>query len=86
MGRIDEMLKQLDDDRLDYLAKKEEISNWHLLVDEKLSIARNAILIWAQSHRNLGKGIEVPPLLDISTIINLIGPAVGDAASALVPL
>ena len=86
LGRIDEMLKQLDDDRLDYLAKKEEISNWHLLVDEKLSIARNAILIWAQSHRNLGKGIEVPPLLDISTIINLIGPAVGDAASALVPL
>jgi len=57
LGRIDEMLKQLDDDRIEYLAKKGEISNWHLQVDEKLSIARNAIIIWAQSHRNLGKGI-----------------------------
>ena len=86
LGRIDEMLNQLDDDRLEYLAKKEEISNWHLQVDEKLSIARNAIIIWAQSHRNLGKGIEIPPLLDISTIMNLIGPSVQKAADALIPL
>jgi len=86
LGRIDEMLRQLDDDRIEYLAKKEEISNWHLQVDEKLSIARNAIIIWAQSHRNLGKGIEVPPLLDISTIMNLVGPSVSKAAGALIPL
>jgi hypothetical protein len=79
------MLKQLEYERVEYLAKKDEISNWHLQVDEKLSIARNAITIWAQSHRNLGRGIEVPPLLDISTIVNLIGPAVGKAAGNLVP-
>jgi len=85
LGRIDAMLKQLYDDKKEYLEKKDEISNWHLQVDEKLAIARNAITIWAQSHRNLGKGIEVPPLLGISTIVNLIGPAVGSAAGKLVP-
>jgi hypothetical protein len=85
LGSIDVMLKQLEYERVEYLAKKDEISNWHLQVDEKLSIARNAITIWAQSHRNLGRGIEVPPLLDISTIVNLIGPAVGKAAGNLVP-
>ena len=85
LGSIDVMLKQLEYERVEYLAKKDEISNWHLQVDEKLAIARNAITIWAQSHRNLGRGIEVPPLLDISTIVNLIGPAVGKAAGTLVP-
>ena len=85
LGRIDEMLKQLEDDGLEYLAKKGEISNWHLQVDEKVSIARNAIIIWAQSHRNLGKGVEVPPLLDMSTILEMMGPSVGKAASGLLP-
>ena len=61
-------------------SKKNEVSTWHLQADEKLSIARNAITVWAQSHRNLGKGIEVPPLLDISTIAGLVGKAAGSLA------
>jgi hypothetical protein len=75
LGRIDIMIKQLDDDRTEYLAKKDEISQWQLQVDEKLSIARNAITVWAQSHRNLGAGIEVPPLLGIDQIISIAAGA-----------
>ena len=81
LGRIDELIKQLDDDRIEYLAKKDEISQWHLQVDEKLRIARNAITVWAQSHRNLGDGIEVPPLIGIDQIISIAA----NAASSFVP-
>ena len=81
LGRIDIMIKQLDDDRTEYLAKKDEISQWQLQVDEKLSIARNAITVWAQSHRNLGAGIEVPPLIGIDQIISIAA----SAASAIGP-
>lgn len=83
MENIEVMLQQLDDDKAEYLSKKEEINLWHSQADEKLSISRNAIIVWAQSHRNLGKGIEVPPLLDISTIIGLIEPTLSSATKAI---
>ena len=86
MENIEVMLRQLDDDKSEYLSKKEEISNWHLQVDEKLSIARNAIIIWAQSHRNLGKGIKVPPLLDITTLLGLVEPSLKKVATTVVPI
>ena len=65
-----------------YHAKKEEIKQWRVTVDEKIRIARNAISVWAQSHRNLGNGIPVPPLIDVA---GFTGGVVGAAVNKVVP-
>ncbi len=84
LTNIDTMLRQLDDDKKEYMDMKEEISRWHSQVDEKISIARNAIIVWSQSHKNLGKGIEVPPLIGIDSFIELVKPTVGKAIDTIV--
>ena len=74
---IDVMLHQLEEIKAEYIAKKDEIVRWRTQVDEKIRIARTAMVVWAQSHRNLGAGIPVPPLIDVS------GVASGLAGNAL---
>lgn len=83
LKNIDIMLRQLDDDKKEYMEMKEEISRWHGQVDEKISIARNSMIVWSQSHKNLGIGIETPPLIGIETFIDLIQPTVSKAADVV---
>jgi len=76
--QIDSMLQQLDDAKAELFAKQKELLDWQTHVDNRLKIARNAVIIWAQSHQNLGNGIPVPPLIDLPAIAaNLAGSAVG---------
>ncbi|WP_143525178.1 hypothetical protein [Labilibacter marinus] len=84
LANIDTMLRQLDDDKKEYMDMKEEISRWHSQVDEKISIARNAIIVWSQSHKNLGKGIEVPPLIGIDSFLELVKPTLNKAVDTVV--
>jgi len=78
LGEIDSMLQQLDDAKAELFAKQKELLDWQTHVDNRLKIARNAVIIWAQSHQNLGNGIPVPPLIDLPAIAaNLAGSAVG---------
>jgi hypothetical protein len=65
-----------------YHYKQDEMEEWRLNVDEKIRVARNAISVWAQSHRNLGAGIPVPPLIDVAGIA---GGLVGTAANTVIP-
>jgi hypothetical protein len=76
LSRIDGVIHQLDYDVADYKAKREELEAFRLNVDERVKIARQAMMIWAQSHRNLGAGIPVPPMIDITGIT---GGLVGEA-------
>ncbi len=76
LGRIDGVIHQLDYDLAEYKAKRDELEAFRLNVDERVKIARGAIMIWAQSHRNLGAGIPVPPMIDIPGIT---GGLVGEA-------
>ena len=80
LDKIDRMIHQLDDDMTRYNAMRDELESWRISVDEKVKIARNAIMIWAQSHRNLGVGIPVPPLIDVE---GLAGSALGTAKKAV---
>lgn len=68
LRQIDEMLTQLDDAKAELLAKQKELIEWQTHVDKRLGIAREAVTIWAQSHQNLGNGIAVPPLIDLSKV------------------
>lgn len=46
------MMRQLDDDKTEYMDMKEEISRWHGQVDEKITIARNALLYVRNRTKN----------------------------------
>jgi hypothetical protein len=76
LGRIDGVIHQLDYDVAEYKAKRDELEAFRLSVDEKVKVARQALMIWAQAHRNLGAGIPVPPMIDIPGIT---GGLVGEA-------
>jgi hypothetical protein len=79
---IDGVIHQLDDDVVDYRAKRDELEAWRLQTDEKIRIARNAITVWAQSHQNLGNGVPVPPMIDVAGFASGL---IGGAASRAVP-
>jgi len=68
LRNVDTMLHQLDEAKAEYLAKQNELIQWQTHVDDRIMVARNSVTVWAQSHRNLGDGIPVPPLIDISAI------------------
>ena len=76
------MSHQLDEIKSEYIAKQDELIAWRTQVDEKIRIARTAITIWAQSHRNLGAGIPVPPLIDVAGFATGL---VGSAAKTVLP-
>lgn len=68
LNNIDTVLHQLDEVKGEYIAKKDELILWRSQIDEKIRIARTSMIIWAQSHRNLGAGIPVPPLIDVGGV------------------
>jgi hypothetical protein len=68
LDRINSFLHQLDGEKAVYSAKQREMETLRLNVDDRIKIARDAIMFWAQSHRNLGAGIAVPPLIDVGGI------------------
>jgi hypothetical protein len=70
LERVDEMVHQLDDAKSSYSAKLKELELLRVNLEERVRIARDAIVIWAQSHRNLGAGIAVPPLVDVGSIVS----------------
>jgi hypothetical protein len=80
LNNIDISLHQLDGIKIEYIAKKDELVHWRTQVDEKIRIARTAMVVWAQSHRNLGQGIPVPPLIDVG---GMASGLVGNAAKTV---
>ena len=79
LERIALFLHQLDGEKVVYAAKQQELADWRANIDERVKIARDAIMVWGQSHRNLGAGIAVPPLIDVAGIA-------GGLAKKVVPL
>lgn len=79
LERINTFLHHLDEEKAVYSAKQRELEALRVNVEDRIKIARDAVMIWAQSHRNLGQGIAVPPLVDI-------GGIAGGLARKVVPL
>ncbi len=79
LGRIEGFLHQLDGEKAMYTARQQELEDVRINVDMRVKVARDAIMVWAQSHRNLGAGIAVPPLIDVAGIA-------GGLARKVVPL
>ena len=82
LQHIATLLQQMEEAKLAYISRKEELIEWRISVDEKIKIARNSLTVWAQSHRNLGSGIPVPPMIDVAGFTSGL---VGSAANKIVP-
>jgi hypothetical protein len=79
LARIEGFLHQLGDEKSEYIQKQQEIEDIRINTDMRIKVARDAVMVWAQSHRNLGAGIAVPPLIDVAGIA-------GGLARKVVPL
>jgi len=79
LERINTFIHHLDDEKTVYSAKQRELEALRVSTEERIKIARDAIMVWAQSHRNLGAGIAVPPMIDVAGIA-------GGLARKVVPL
>jgi hypothetical protein len=77
LGRIGTLISQLEVERQTYLATQQELEDFRINVDQRIKLARDAIVVWGQAHRNLGQGIPVAPMIDIA------GMASGLARTAL---
>lgn len=75
LENVDDMLKQLDDDKAEFMDMKREIGEWQIQADEKIKITRTSLIAWSQSHKNLGQGLVTPPIIGIETIANLLEPS-----------
>jgi len=82
LQHIEVMFNQLVDIKGAYIVKQNELVAWRSVVEEKIMVARTAMTIWAQSHRNLGAGIPVPPLFDVGGFATSL---VGTAAGTVIP-
>jgi hypothetical protein len=82
VNEVENMIKQLDDIRADYVAKKEEVVSWRNEIDNKILIARTSLNIWARAHKNLGTGVPVPPMIDVTGIASNLA---GNAAKSVIP-
>jgi len=63
---LDTFIGQMAPEVAAYKAKLQELEDWRLSVDMRVKIAREEISVWAQAHRNLGDGIPVPPVIDVT--------------------
>ena len=68
LERINTFVHNLDDEKAVYSSKQRELETLRVSVEDRIKVARDAVLFWAQSHRNLGVGIAVPPLIDVGSI------------------
>lgn len=76
LGRIAGMIEQLSTARATYSATNQELEDLRVNLDMRIKVARDAVVIWGQSHRNLGAGIPVPPLINLSAVAAGVADAV----------
>lgn len=76
LERISSLIEQLRDARARYQATQEELTDLRIDLEQRIKVARDAVIVWGQSHRNLGAGIPVPPLVNLSKIASGVVGAV----------
>jgi len=74
--------EQYDPEVTVYRAKQKELEDLRVAIETRIKLARGAMAVWGQSHRNLGAGIPVPPLIDVT---GTVGGLISGAAKSVVP-
>ena len=80
--RIKVALDQIEPEYQAYRESVLELDNLRAKTTENAKLARSVMMVWARSHKNLARGVEVPPMFDLSKIIM---SAAGTAAKGVLP-
>ena len=80
--RIKAALDQMDPEYQAYRESVLELDQLRAKTTENAKLARSVLMLWARSHKNLARGVEVPPMFDLSKIIM---SATGTAAKGILP-
>jgi hypothetical protein len=80
--RIKAALDQVEPEYQAYRESVLELDNLRAKTSENAKLARSVLMIWARSHKNLARGVEVPPMFDLAKIV--MGTA-GTAAKGVLP-
>ncbi len=76
----------LDDIEPEYQAYRESVLELDMIRDRAVAnskLSRSVLMLWSRAHKNLARGVEVPPMFDLAKIV--MGAAT-TAAKAFVPL
>jgi hypothetical protein len=69
LKRIEVSLEQIKPEYEAYRESLAELDALRNQVTERTRMERSMIMVWARSHRNLGRGVEVPPAFDLAKIV-----------------
>jgi hypothetical protein len=80
--RIKAALEQIEPEYQAYRESVLELDNLRAKTTENAKLARSVMMIWARSHKNLARGVEVPAMFDLAKIVM---SAAGTASKGLLP-
>jgi hypothetical protein len=80
--RIKVALEQIEPEYQAYRESVLELDNLRAKTTENAKLARSVLMIWARSHKNLARGVEVPAMFDLAKIVM---SAAGTAAKGVLP-
>jgi hypothetical protein len=88
MGQL-ERIKRLKDQLLPefsiYKECQRELETLRILNEERARLGRATLTLWARSHKNLGMGVAVPPVIDMVGLLRTATGSAAGAASKMVP-
>jgi len=80
--RIKAALEQMDPQYQAYRESVLELDQLRAKTTENAKLARSVLMLWARSHKNLARGVEVPPMFDLAKIVM---SSAASAAKTVVP-
>jgi hypothetical protein len=81
--RIKAALEQIEPQYQAYRESVLELDQLRAKTTENAKLARSVLMLWARSHKNLARGVEVPPMFDLAKIVM---SSASSAAKTVVPL
>jgi hypothetical protein len=81
-ARIKTALDQIDPEYQAYRESVLELDQLRAKTTENAKLARAVLLLWSRSHKNLARGVEVPPMFDLAKIVM---STAGTAAKGILP-
>jgi hypothetical protein len=81
-ARVRTALDQIDPQYQAYRESVLELDTLRAKTTENAKLTRSVLMLWARSHKNLARGVEVPPMFDLAKIVM---SAAGTASKGILP-
>jgi hypothetical protein len=85
LDRIRRLKEQLVPEFTIYKECQRELETLRIINEERARLGRATLVLWARSHKNLGVGVPVPPVIDVVGLVQRATGAAAGAAGKLVP-